>query len=77
MDLVPPDETLREPAGDSESPGEILRMGAEPNAMTRTPNNYNESQWSAAGQEEDGSVYGLDLKDEEDSELPRVVKVLN
>ena len=43
--------------------------------MTRTPSNYDESQRSAAGQEEDGSVYGLELKDEEDSELHKVVKV--
>ena len=50
-------------------------MAADPDEMIRTSANYDEWQWSIAGQKEVVSDCELKLKDGEDSLLPWVTKV--
>ena len=67
------EELAREPASFDETPS----TATNPDTTTRTPSNYNKNHRGTVGQEQDNSDCDLELKDGEDSELPKVVKVAN
>ena len=67
--------SLEDLARDSASFDETLKTATNPGTMNQTPSNHGKNQRGTAGQEQDDSDCDLELKDGEDSELPKVAKV--
>ena len=56
---------------------ETLSTATNPNTRTQTPSNYDKNHQGTGGQEQDNLDCDLETKDEEDIELPKVMKIVN